>query len=129
MCKPKLKEISTPIAIGNNSHVISINYDLEKLIIILDIDNQNKLLEIIFEDQRGFRVLDEGDLCRYWTAGKRTESVVEVLGNGWLEYESKGHLEVTSSSSEYKEFLISGMNECVSILSLEAPILRVINGT
>ena len=70
----------------------------------------------------GFRVLDELDLCEFWKECDLTQGwFFEVLEGGWKALENtRGHF-VSDKMYKHREFLIIGLNECVSVLGQELP--------
>jgi len=110
---------------GNKTYVESLVYDLEFLKIIVIADSTTKL-EITFHQPIGFRCLDEGDLLEFWDNSEITNNwIVEIHNSGWLEQESnrKGFL---SRTSELREFLVMGQNDCISVLDTNSPNIKLI---
>ncbi|MBF9140156.1 hypothetical protein [Hymenobacter properus] len=85
--------------------------------------NEEVDYEIIFDSPRGFKLLDEGDMHDYWES--------EIIRNNWLfEIESGGWLDRADASGGFiskalgfREFLISGIDDCVSVISNTDPVI------
>ncbi len=121
----KVSVLDSPVPFGRNPQVCSLRYDLESLVIDLDPDAGGTRLAITFDAPRGFRCLDEGDLTRYWAHPELVANwLFRVDDGGWLTDEANGHLEV-SVAFEFQEFLICGMDDCVTVLSSEPPSIEV----
>ncbi|MDF3822612.1 hypothetical protein P3G55_22110 [Leptospira sp. 96542] len=79
-----------------------------------------KGLRITFPKASGFRMLDEGDLARYWASpGFRPgHHVLSVVSGGWRAEEStlQGF-----ARNEGDEWLIVTGNRCLSVVSSNAP--------
>lgn len=70
----------------------------------------------------GFRVLDEGQLLEFWGDDSKDHWVFEVLDNGWLATESaRETAPFIAENGQLKEYLVAGINDCVSILDYEYP--------
>ena len=94
-------------------------------------DLKSRLVEFLFERQRGFRALDEGDLLRYWESGTLTHGhhLYEITAGGWVEQELQvdGMLSVTCSDGPCREWFVATDNLCVNILSSQPPLVRVLH--
>ncbi|UOQ74501.1 hypothetical protein [Hymenobacter cellulosilyticus] len=79
--------------------------------------------DIIFEQPRGFKCLDEGDMVTYWESRLLVDNwLFEILGGGWLDREdAQGGF--SSKALGFREFLITGVDDCISVLSNEEPII------
>jgi hypothetical protein len=77
-------------------------------------------LRITFAETRGFRMLDEADLARYWGSSgfQRGHHVLCVTGGGWRAEEA---MLQGFPHNEGDEWLIVTGNRCVSVLSSDAP--------
>jgi hypothetical protein len=75
-----------------------------------------------FCDVEAYRVMDERDLLEYWSACAVPGGwVYEVTEGGWLATErSRGTL-IAVTVPGVREFLVVGVNACVSVLSSSAP--------
>ncbi|TQV88266.1 hypothetical protein [Aliikangiella coralliicola] len=110
--------------LGNKAEVIDIHYDLEKLSVQVGIFDADIDITIIFDDIVGFRVLDEGDLSFWWREyDLRKGWFYSVESGGWSELESKRKDFISVDCGFYQEYLIVGLNECVSVISKSKPEL------
>ena len=121
----KANLLDVGITVGKSPFVKELFYDLETLVITLDPDVSGKILRVIFDTVRGFRCLDEGDLLDFW-ADKFIQAnwFFEITADGWLDYEDErgGFI---SKALGYREFLICGVDDCVSVLAGEPPKFEV----
>lgn len=79
---------------------------------------------LVFENVRGFRVLDEGDLLEFWDAGFTGDKgwVWRVDVGGWLDAESKRDGFTSKHDDSWTEYLVTTGWECVSVISSHAPV-------
>jgi len=109
---------------GNDTYIESLSYDLDELKIIVVIESE-KRLEIVFQYPIGFRCLDEGDLLEFWGNPDVTNNwLLQIEESGWYDQESKrdGFL---SKDNEVNEYLVKGKNDCISILDINKPKIRI----
>ena len=102
----------------------SLRYDTQTLTI--DIQGEGFAFALVtFADPVGFRVLDERDLCEFWTDyNARNGWLYEVEQGGWLELESlRPPFSTPSFHPTVHEYLIVS-NMCVSVLSCNQPELQ-----
>jgi len=76
-------------------------------------------LRVTFAQPGGFRLLDELDLQRYWTAGDRPRGshVLEVTAGGWGAEEGT----LQGFDTACREWLIVTGNACVSVFCADEP--------
>ncbi len=125
LLQPKVKELDMNFFKNSIPEIINVNYDLWSLKITLSFREHPSPVYVIFKNVIGFRVLDEGNLLEFWNPKTRASSWVWKIENGgWFDLEklregflSQHHLE---SNNEY---LILGINDCVSIICTSEPIL------
>lgn len=82
-------------------------------------------LEYYFPHPRGFRMLDESDMLRWW-GNKVLQSghhLYEITGGGWLAKEVDFDLTKLESPAT-KEWLIKTNNRSLSVVAQEAPLVR-----
>lgn len=123
LLKPKVKEFDINLSIYSHPEIIDISYDLLTLKITLEFEN--KWVYVIFKNVIGFRVLDEGNLLGFWDEDVRTSGWIwKVESGGWFELEKlrSGFLAQNHGDS-HNEFLILGINDCVSIIAESNPII------
>jgi hypothetical protein len=123
----KASVISAELAFGDRPVVIGLSYDLESLTIVFDPDTGGNLLQIVFENPRGFRCLDEGDLQELWDIRLIGENwLFEVIEDGWLDHEAK-RSGFISKDLGLREFLVRGADDCISVISDGPPVLLEIS--
>lgn len=118
--------IHTQAYCGSDTYIESISYNCEYLTIIV-FANPDNTFEIKFKQPIGFRCLDESNLLEFWENNVIINNwLLEIHNSGWLAQESLryGFLSKNQSLTEY---LIKGQNDCVNIISLEQPQIRLIN--
>jgi len=115
--KSNVLEVFNPVSI---TEVINLNFDVEFLEVTISVDGEN--IDVIFEEPAGFRVLDEGDLLEFWPDCSMSVGWLhEITSGGWFDLEKNRSGFLSSDSSDIIEYLIVGVNYCVSILAWEKP--------
>lgn len=120
--EPKVSLIETPYISDRSTIVDEVKLSEGGLEIIMESKNWTAIAS--FDASWGFRVLDEGDLGEFWSQCNLKQGwCFEVLSGGWNDLEkTRGHY-VTGKLYEPREFLFIGLNECVSVLASENPII------
>lgn len=90
--------------------------------------DENANFQIVFKHPRGFKLLDESDMINYWEVLWEEKllpanGLFEVQSGGWLDMEDNAG-GFTSKLLECREFLITGADDCVSVLSFNEPEIR-----
>eukprot|EP01031_Cornospumella_fuschlensis_P031367 gene31367-37908_t len=81
---------------------------------------------ISFPQSYGFRVLDELDLTEFWSQCSLVQGwLFEVVSGGWKDLEMTRKHFYSGRSDWVREYLVVGLNECVSVLSKEEPVFEV----
>ena len=81
-----------------------------------------KVALVQFKGVRGLRVLDEGDLLEFWPSCSRPNGwLFQINEGGWLDLEASKAGFIREKYSAVREYLVTGDNECVSILADQAP--------
>lgn len=120
--EPKVKPIESPYKSDRSTLVDEVKLSGNGLDIIVLSDGWK--IKANFDATWGFRVLDEGDLCEFWSQCNLSQGwCFEVLDGGWNALEKTREHFVTGKLYEPREFLIIGLNECVSILAHEPPVV------
>jgi hypothetical protein len=125
LLKPKVREFNLNFLNNSLPEINNINYDLWTLKITLYFSEISRPIYIIFKDIVGFRVLDEGNLLEFWDNEVRTSGWIwKVESGGWFELEKlrSGFLAQYHGNS-HNEFLISGINDCISIIAESDPVI------
>lgn len=79
-----------------------------------------------FDNIKGFRLLDEGDLLEFWpTCAMSKGWLFLIKKNGWFDLESSRSGFLTEKNPGIFEYFISGENNCLSILSGDKPKIEV----
>lgn len=109
-------------AFKNNEtpEVIHTDFDVESLLITIRIDGYR--IDVKFESPVGYRVLDEGDLCEFWsTCSSRNGWLYEIKSGGWLDQEKQRPEFLSANTAEIKEYLVIGCDFCVGVFAWEDP--------
>lgn len=85
-------------------------------------------LEVSFTQVEGLRVLDEMDLTEFWPACSSENGwIFEITQGGWLSQEIKRPAGLIAHADDrLREFLVAGIDDCVSVLAMAAPEIRSI---
>lgn len=120
--EPKVTLIESQFKSGRSTIVDEVKLSDSGLDII--VASENWKVKVNFDASYGFRVLDEVDLCEFWSKCNLTQGwCFEVLEGGWNALEKTREHFVSGKLYGPREFLIVGLNECVSILAHEPPIV------
>ncbi|MBM5572076.1 MULTISPECIES: hypothetical protein [Deefgea] len=115
----KLSVVQTQFLSDRTVDVVSVNYHLNELTILVASDSW--ATQVIFNQVYGFRVLDEGDLCAFWQLVTLADGWIFKVGSGgWKSLELTRPDFISGYAPDVEEYLIIGRNECVSVLSKEA---------
>lgn len=111
-----------------NLEIVGVEYSPNTLKIRTLEHSTNTTYQVFCADVIGFRVLDERDLMEYWpTCSRQNGWLFEITQGGWLnqEHQRPGSY-LSHMNPNAKEFLITGINECVSVISLVEPNIEII---
>jgi hypothetical protein len=106
--------------------VVHVSYDAWRLQITLLFEGQRHPVYLTFESE-GFRVLDEGQLLEYWEKEARAPGWLwRIESGGWFDQEAErgGFLMgeyARDGQNRPHEYLVLGVNDCVSVLSWKEP--------
>jgi hypothetical protein len=109
---------------GKNIEVTNLNWNFDEAIIGIYSPSEKKDLRVRFNNEFGpcsLRLLDESDLSENWQIINMSGGwIYKVISGGWFEQESQrdGFL-LKDSSNIYKEYLIVGLDACVSVFTKE----------
>jgi hypothetical protein len=103
-----------------------IDYDLWVLRISVRFEGLREPHYIEFDGPLGFRVLDESDLLAFWSPDDRPDGCVwEIGAGGWLDLErTRPDFGAGRPDSGLREFIVGGINECISVISTSIPTAR-----
>ncbi|MDQ2180660.1 MULTISPECIES: hypothetical protein [Marinifilum] len=119
----KAKVLHTIIQKYITPEILAINYDLDNLDIKYSADKADEYL-IRFENPFGFKCIHERDMMDYWNYKTLTDNwILEITEGGWLDQEKSRSL-ISDEMFELREFLIEGIDYCVSVFSLHEPIIK-----
>ena len=124
------KPVCKSDAAKGNCEIKTLSYTEAKLSVELEFYKDNKGAEITFTSIIGFRLLDEGDLCDYWSEiNLKIDWLFEVQQGGWLEFESRRDDFLSKNHDGVQEFLIISNNDCVNVICYEVPTIEVYDAT
>ena len=102
--------------------ITDIHYDLWVLRLTLFFAGAKNPTYVHFEAVEGFRVLDEGQLLEFWGEGRPGSWLCSIQSGGWLSLEqSRQGAPSLSEPTELQEYLVAGINDCVSVIAYEEP--------
>ena len=117
-----LTEVAAKLGIPE---VTEVSYDLWVLRVTLTFEKQEQPVYVHFEGVQGIRMLDEGDLQEFWSNGACTNGwLFEIERGGWFDLECTREGFVSKPEIGLREYLVAGVNDCVSVLSYEAPTVH-----
>ena len=122
---PVCEPVDLGISLDGIPEITNLSYDSWTVKITLYFPGKVSPVYLIFKSLGGFRVLDEGNLLEFWTPEARTSGWVwHIISGGWtsLEKMRDGYLD-GQLGNERNEYLVLGLNACVSIISSSAPQL------
>jgi len=124
---PKVKPVDFPILTNDFPEIVNISYDLWTLRITLSFEKIDRPIYVTFKRIRGFRVLDEGNLLEFWNPAVRVPGWIWLVENGgWFDLEKLrgGFVESYHDNEFLKEYLITGINDCISIFASCEPEIK-----
>ena len=126
MIKVNAKALPIDYQYPHGSDVLRIEYSLGNLMVYVEGLTNEPSFAVEFEDVQGFRVLDERDLMEYWPICSTPNGwLFEITTGGWLAQEDERHGScIKEMYSDIKEYLITGEDDCVSVLTRQEPVVR-----
>ena len=119
---PTVSIIDTDFKSDSTTQVEAVSFGVHGLSVVVASEHWNA--RVSFDWVVGFRVLDEGDLCEFWSKCTLADGwLFEVFSGGWKELEQCRPHFVSGHDEKVREFLVAGLNECVSVLSYEVPAI------
>jgi hypothetical protein len=122
----RAKACGSEYAFSRGSTVVDISYEPETLTVHVEGTAPIERVIVEFQDVSGFRVLDERDLMEFWpTCSTPNGWLFEILAGGWLSQElaRPGNL-MGTLGTDLREYLVTGENECVSVITRNEPTIR-----
>ena len=103
--------------LANSACISRITYEPNQLEVSLEHDED--VITVRFEGVVGFRVLDERDLLEFWpTCSTPNGWFFEILSGGWRAHEeARSAFLAPTMFKSLKEYLVTGVNDCVSVLT------------
>jgi len=99
-----------------------VHVDLNELTILAGLYNRNYDKKVIFTDVCGFRALDEGDLSFWWQHLNLSNGwCFQVIKGGWHDFERERKDFLSGQTDLYREYLVIGVDLCVSVLTQTEP--------
>ena len=125
--KAVISSVTDAEAFEGIPEVTAVNYDTSLLRITISFENIDYPVHVIFDGVRGFRVLDEGDLLEFWNPDVRANGWLWfVEKGGWFELESLRKGFVSGVTGGYREYLVLGQNDCVSVIAYGEPKIETL---
>ena len=126
----KVTALECPVRTGKGPSVLGLSYDSDKLVVEYDPDTGGAKLRLVFAGPTAFRCLDEGDLLPYWQHPDLVDHwLVRVEEGGWLSMDESPRCFQIARTVNPMEFLVIGVDDCVSVLATEVPIIEVVTET
>lgn len=108
-----------------------ISYDswLLRVSLLFSTADIRQTVYVDFTDTIGFRVLDNGNLVEFWSDERPNGWLWEVNSGGWFDLEKQREGFVTGyfEKTLLTEYLVIGIDDCISILSPSAPKITTVN--
>ncbi|MEO3735156.1 hypothetical protein [Shewanella baltica] len=123
--EPKVSIVETGFVSDRTTTVEEVKLSENGLDII--VESKEWTVKVNFDAIYGFRVLDEGDLGEFWSECNLMKGwCFKVFSGGWSELEKTREHFVSGKLYDPLEFLIIGLNECVSVLAHDLPVVSVV---
>lgn len=120
--KVRASPLSGASASARSLELVSVSYDLEKLIIRLEDPESEVSISVAFRNVEAHRVMDEGRLSAYWPeCSTPNVTIFEIHSGGWLDELRRGGCGPLWESKTLREFLVPGINECASVIGFSVP--------
>ena len=120
--------IASPSWASTKGEVVAVESRLGDLRIEVSELGSTRKLVVQFAEAEAFRVMNERDLREFWpTCSSPNGWIFEVTEGGWLtqELDRVGSL-IGKTAPGLREFLIAGVEDCVSVLArLEPKVLNI----
>ena len=117
---PKISLIKTDFKSDKTTQVEEVRFAAGRLSI--EVASERWTACVSFDALYGFRLLDELDLSEFWSQCTLADGwLFEVVSGGWKELELKRPHFISGHQEGVHEYLVIGLNECVSVLTKEAP--------
>ena len=108
-----------------------ISYDswLLRVSLFFSTEDIRQMVYVDFTNIIGFRVLDNGNLVEFWNDECPSDWLWEVNDGGWFDLEKQREGFVTGYFEKdlLTEYLVIGIDDCISILSPSAPKITTVD--
>lgn len=122
MKSARTRKFATKYQEEKTPEIENISYDIFTLRITLNFPGIEGRTYVEFEHVVGFRLLDEGDLLEFWNQESRSLDWIWIVEEGgWLGLEQVRSGFTSGHNFDGNEYLITGINECLSVLSTGQP--------
>lgn len=119
---PVVKTFNLGKACDGVPEITGVTYDLWQLRIMLRFEALDNRVYVTFNRVRGFRVLDEGNLLEFWDPDTRVSGWLwQVQKGSWFDLERSREGFMSGVNRDYKEFLVLGIDDCVSVITSQEP--------
>lgn len=126
MQKVEALAINTQISYPRGTELQQLNFQGGQLDILIVGCQDESGCRVLFEEVIGFKVLDEREMLEYWPVCSTPNGwIFEVSANGWLQQDQARFalLNAGGLKSKLKEYVITGINECVCVISRKSPLI------
>lgn len=118
---------------GENIEVTELLWDFDKAKVSIYCPKTKKHYVVIFNNEYGpssVRLLDEADLSENWSSFNLSDGwLYKVKSGGWFDQESnRDDFLLKHSAHLVKEYLIVGLDACVSVITKENVVVATESG-
>jgi len=126
----------TPIPVPFNDNLIKVCmvqwHDENETRVEVCLRKTQERAEVTFDCAIGVRILNELDIAAFWLSSPKgslsSSWLFHVQSGGWFDFESqRDDFYSKHEDINIQEYLVAGYRECVSILCLGEPRVRVIS--
>ena len=120
------KSILNETSFQSCPEVVRVEFEPDSLLVSVAGPDIEHFIIVYFEDLEGFRVLDERDMLEFWPVCSSTNGwLYEIESGGWLSQEvNRPGCLLGEFGSSIHEYLVIGVNACVSVLTHSKPIIQ-----
>ena len=108
--------------------ITEIDFRMQRLRILVEApSDMEDFVEIYFPIVEAYHVQANGDFVNYWSSSKFSGNhlIYQITKNGWLDSNDPNSLTISKMTKEkYSEWFIIGVEQCISVISLEPPKIR-----
>jgi hypothetical protein len=116
--KPLIHSLRLP----THAEITEVHHSSGVLKVVLEGLPQENRIVVRFANTEGFRVLDEGFLLEFWDECTTPKGLFfEIFAGGWLEQEQSQGRILKAIHPDLREFLVTGIDFCISVFSKTLP--------